>query len=99
MESKKLLEELNALVNAIEDSFAIIAGTIAEQADPATTLKRILSGTDAMKAMHGQSEWRERLMRSALKIVAMKARPASSNDPELQSLIASVLEAPTSTKH
>lgn len=85
------LHDLEQLVAAMEDSLAVIAGTIAESSDPRLILMHLCAGKEAFEKHHGQNDWRDRLLRSALKTCALKARSLSSDDPVLQSLIASVL--------
>lgn len=91
LSNEELLQELEQLVAAMEDSLAIIAGTISETTDPRLTLMNLCAAKEAIEANHGQNDWRDRLLRSALKISALKARSQSSTDPSLQSLISSVL--------
>ncbi len=94
MTNEELLIELETLVSAMEDSLAVIAGTIAEVAGPAATLGHLVAGRHGMEVSHGPNEWRDRLLRSAARIVALKARPHAANDPALQDLIARVLQGP-----
>lgn len=96
--NEELLQELEALVVAMEDSLAVIAGTICETSDPRRTLMNLCAGRDAIRANHGANEWRDRLLRSALKISALKARSKAAGDPTLQSLIASVLGEKTASE-
>lgn len=91
MDNEQLLKELELLVQAMEESLAIIAGTISETTDPRRTLMNFVSAKEAIEAHHGVNEWRDRLLRSALKICALKARSQAANDPILQNLISSVL--------
>lgn len=92
MSHEELLQELESLVSAIEDTFAILAGTIAETAPSrGAILKNMIAANDAMNDLHGRNEWRDRLTRSALKIAALKARSHAAKDPELASLISIVL--------
>ena len=91
MDDKEILKELESLVCAMEQSLAIITGTISETNDPRQTLRNLIASSDAAKTHHGPNEWRDRLMRSSLKIAALKARTVAANDPALQTLIASVL--------
>lgn len=99
METDALLHELEQLVMAMEDSLAIIAGTISETSDPAKTLANLVAGAKSVASHHGDNEWRDRLLRSALRLTALKARAqieasarhGAPEDPALRSLIASVL--------
>lgn len=99
MEQEQLLHELEQLVEAIEDSLAVIAGTISETSDPAMTLANLVAGSKSVQALHGDNAWRERLLRSALKLTALKARSkidaqvaaGHSDDLPLRVLIANVL--------
>ena len=91
MDNEQLLKELESLVSAMEESLAIITGTICETSDPAPVLMNLSAAEEAMKTNSGPNEWRDRLLRSSLKIAALKARSAGSNDPALQALISSVL--------
>ena len=97
MNNEELLKELESLVQAMEESLAIIAGTISETSDPVKTFQNILAGEEAQQNIHGSNEWRDRLLRSARKISALKARPLCSNDPALQALISSVLSGEKET--
>ncbi len=90
MNNEEILRELESLVCAMEESLAIIAGTISETGDPIKTLHSLLAGEEAAVKQFGQNAWRDRLMRSARKIAALKARH-DSNDPALRTLISSVL--------
>lgn len=91
MNDKEILKELESLVCAMEESLAIITGTISETSDPRLLLMNLCAGHDAAKTNYGTNDWRDRLMRSSLKIAALKARTVAANDPALQTLIASVL--------
>lgn len=99
MEQKQMLQELERLVIAMEESLAIVTGTIAEAAGPAATLHRLLEGNKAFDTLLGPNDWRDRLLRSSKKLVAMKALTkldmdvgqGHSDDPLLRSLIATVL--------
>jgi len=95
--NEALLKELESLVKAMEESLAIIAGTISETSDPVKTFQNILAGEEAQQNIHGPNEWRDRLMRSARKISALKARSAGSTDPALQALITNVLSGKKET--
>lgn len=95
MNNKELVKELNELVIAIEDSLTVLAGTIARQTGPAMTLANLVTGENAAIAQHGKNAWRDRLLGSAKKIVAIQARPLAADDPDLQSLISSVLSGRT----
>ncbi|MFA6015879.1 MAG: hypothetical protein WC742_12515 [Gallionellaceae bacterium] len=90
MNNEELLKELESLVCAMEESLAIITGTISETSDPVKTFQNILAGEEALQKTHGPNEWRDRLMQSARKIAALKARN-DLNDPALQTLISNVL--------
>lgn len=94
MTNEELLGELESLVEAMEQTLAIISGTIAELRGPPRVLRYMLAQKGAVEQYHGPNEWRDRLMRDMVRIVALKARPFAANDPELQSLIGSVLQAP-----
>lgn len=91
MKHEELLTELESLTAAMEDAIAIISGTIADGAGAGPTLKRLLAGQTAAQQQLGANSWRDRLLRSSVRLVALKARPESSADPELQTLIDSVL--------
>ncbi|HEY4698700.1 MAG TPA: hypothetical protein VIH29_11960 [Gallionella sp.] len=91
MNNEDILKELESLVCATEESLAIITGTISETSDPRRVLMNLCAGIEAAKTNNGQNDWRDRLMRSSLKIAALKARTAGSNDPVLQTLISNVL--------
>lgn len=94
MTNEELLRELESLVEAMEQTLAIISGTVAELRGPDLVLKHMLAAKGATESYHGPNQWRDRLVRDTLRIVALKARPLAADDPELQSLIASVLQAP-----
>lgn len=94
METEDLLRELESLVEAMEQTLTMITGTIAETTDPKRTLQHLLAAKGAAENTHGTNPWRDRLLRDSIRIVALKARPQAANDPALQTLIASVLEAP-----
>ncbi len=91
MNNEQILKELEALVCAMEESLAIIIGTISETSDASQLLRNLIASSDAANTHYGPSEWRNRLMHSSLKIAALKARNSGSNDSALQTLIASVL--------
>ncbi|MDR0770732.1 MAG: hypothetical protein LBE75_05990 [Burkholderiales bacterium] len=95
MTNEELLMELENLVIAIEDTFTAITGAICENTSPSRTLKNLLAAETALNVNHGPNEWRDRLFRSPLKIAALKSRAQAVNDPELQSLISSVLSGKT----
>lgn len=89
---EQLLHELESLVSALTDALAIMAGTIAEATQqPGATLKHLYSGQEAARTMHGQNEWRDRLLYPALVLVAQKAAPLAASDPSLQTLITTLL--------
>lgn len=94
MNMEELLEELESLVDAMGQTMAIMAGTLAEVRGPDHVLRQILGAKGAAETYHGPNQWRDRLLRDMVRIVALKARSAAVNDPELQTLIASVLESP-----
>lgn len=94
MTNEELLHELESLVEAMEQSLTIISGTIAETHGAPKTLRHMLAAKGAIEGEFGPNEWRDRLIRGMVRIVAIKARPAAQADPELQTLIASALEAP-----
>lgn len=75
----------------MEDALAIIAGALSDSTSAGPTLKRLLAGQAAAQQQLGANSWRDRLLRSSMRLVALKARPESSADPELQTLIDSVL--------
>ena len=83
----------------MEDSLAVIAGTISETTDPAKTLANLVAGARSVEAHHGANAWRDRILRSALRLTALKARSQIDaaaalglpDDPALRSLIANVL--------
>jgi len=90
MKNEEIMHELESLVCAMEESLTIITGTISETGDPVTTLHSLLAAEEAVTKQFGHNAWRDRLMCSARKIAAQKARHDSA-DPALQTLIASVL--------
>lgn len=92
MTNEEILKELESLVTAMEESLAIISGSVAAISEAPLLLKNLLSAKHAIEQQHGENEWRDRLMRSSLRIVALKSRPAAESDPALKSLITSVLE-------
>lgn len=94
MEMEELLHELEDLVDAIGQTMAIMSGTLAEAHGPDLVLRHILASKGVLESYHGPNEWRDRLIRDMVRIVAIKARPAGKADPTLQPLIASVLEGP-----
>lgn len=94
MNNEQILEELESLVEAIGQSMAILSGTMAEERGPGTVLRQMLAAKGATEYYYGPNQWRDRLVRDMLRIVATKARPESVDDPALQDLISSVLEAP-----
>ena len=87
----ELRRELDQLVAAMEESLAVIAGTIAETGDPQQTLMHLCAAKQSIEHHHGPNAWRDRLLRSALKICALKVRSSNPDDPALQSLAATVL--------
>lgn len=90
MTNEELLKEIESLVCAMEESLAIIMGTISETNDPVKVFLNLLAAEDSFVKQNGQNDCRDRLLKSARKISALKAR-YDSNDPALQSLIANVL--------
>lgn len=94
MEMNELLKELESLVDAIAQTMAIMSGTLAEVHGQDPVLRQILAAKGATEIYYGPNEWRDRLIREMVRIVAMKARPGAAADPELQNLIASVLGSP-----
>ncbi len=101
MTQEELLQELESLVSAMEESLSIITGAISEISGPKRVLMNLVAASQVMRQTHGLNEWRDRLMRSPLRIAALKARPLAANDPELQTLISSVLgdQKPTDRPH
>lgn len=91
MNNEDILRELESLVCAVEESLAIITGTISETSDPRQLLMNLCASSAAAKMNYGPNEWRDRLMHSSLKIAALKARSLNLNDPTLQILISTVL--------
>lgn len=91
MTNEELLNELESLVEAMEQVVAITIGTVAETGDPVAVLKHVLSGEQVMSVQYGPNEWRDRLMLSARRMAALKARPHVRGDSALQSLIATLL--------
>ena len=88
MTNEELLQELEQLVVALEDSFAVVTGVVAETGDPVATLRQLVAAKDAIGIARGKNGWRDRLLRSSVKIAAMKAAPHAGDDPALQTLIA-----------
>ncbi|MDY0014528.1 MAG: hypothetical protein RBS40_16755 [Rhodocyclaceae bacterium] len=73
MDQEELMNELDALVDAMEQSLTILTGTLAEATGPALTLQRLLQGQKSMAQLHGPSGWRDRLLGSSLKLAAIMA--------------------------
>lgn len=97
MTADELAEELESLVEGIEQSLMILAGSAAESGDAVTLLKNLIAGEEAVAGEFGPNGWRDRLVRKIQIVFAMKARPHASDDPALQSLIATLLTAQTET--
>lgn len=94
MDNNELLEELESLVDAIGQCFALMSGTLSRLHGADAVLRQVLDAKGALEQYHGANAWRDRLIRDMVRIVAIQARQAAPADPELQTLIASVLEAP-----
>ena len=56
----ELRRELDQLVAAMEESFAVIAGTIAETGDPQQTLMHLYATKQSIEHHHGPNAWRDR---------------------------------------
>lgn len=99
MDQDELLHELEALVTAMEQSLAIITGTLAEAAGPGPTLQRLVQGQQSMERLHGANDWRDRLMGSSVKLAGIMAMSVLNrgvsqgepDDPDLRVLIDSAL--------
>lgn len=92
MNEREILEELESAIEAMEQSLIIVTGLIAEQTNAGQTLRSLLEAEQAMKRQFGENAWRDRFLRRATQMTALKARRAASGDATLQSLIASVLD-------
>lgn len=93
MTNDDLLQEMESLVEAIEQSLAITIGVISETSDPAAVLRNLLAGEMAMSNEFGANGWRDRIVRKMQLVAALKARPAAESDPSLKSLIATLLKS------
>jgi hypothetical protein len=91
MENEEILKELESLVEATEQSFAIIVGTLAQLNDPGLVLKNFLASENAARQLFGPNEWRDRFVRRMEQIAALKAKTANPSDAETRNLIATVL--------
>lgn len=94
MKIEALLHELEDLVTGISQCLTMLASTQAELHGAKPVLQNLLAAKGAYEQTEGPNEWRDRLVRDMVRIVALRARPAAQDDADLQSLIASVLEAP-----
>lgn len=87
MEQDELLQELESLVEAFEQTFGVIAGLVAEQTDIKKAFMYVHIAESALLNQHGPNAWRDRLMRKVIATCAIKARRVASGDPHLQALI------------
>jgi hypothetical protein len=78
-----------------------MSGALAEVRGPDHVLRQMLAAKQGMQTQYGPNEWRDRLTREMLQIVALKAHRFATSDATLQSLIASVFQssAGRSMKH
>jgi hypothetical protein len=100
MTNNELLLELEQHAQATEQCLALIAGALAAQTDPKQVLMLLVSGMNATQEQFGANDWRKRMLRWPLRIVALKARQQHPNDLALQTQISILLadwypEAPT----
>jgi len=86
-----LLEDLELLVEAIEQSMTILTGSIATQGNAGELLRQLVAAEGAMQKLAGPNAWRDRLMAKMTASAAQKARAQGVSDPALQGLVASVL--------
>lgn len=91
MNEQKILEELESAIEAFEQSFAIITGLLAEQTDAKATFLHLVHAEAVASKEWGPNDWRDRLLRKAIAMSALKALPLAKGDPALQTLIAKVL--------
>lgn len=94
MTNEELLQEMESLVEAIEQSLAITIGAVAASGDPVTVLRHVLRAEQAMSSEFGPNAWRDRLVRKLQIVSALIARPHAT-DPSLQQLIATLLKPQT----
>lgn len=91
MNEQQILAELESAIEAMEQSLIIVTGLIADQTNAGQTLRSLLEAEQAVKLQFGENAWRDRLLRRATQMTALKARKAAAGDATLQTLIASVL--------
>jgi len=87
----ELREGFEELLEATEQTFAVLAGIIAEQTEPGTTLRELLHGEQALNLEFGPNGFRDRFFRRMLVRSSSVARRRAPHDAALQSLAASVL--------
>lgn len=87
----ELREGFEELLEATEQTFAVLAGIISEQTAPGTTLRELLHGEQALSLQFGPNGFRDRFFRRMLVRSSSVARRQAPGDAALQSLVASVL--------
>ncbi len=95
MENTEIHLELESLVEAIEQTFTILIGTIAETTAPATLLTHLRLAEDTANNEFGPNEWRDRVVRKMQLVVALKARQDARTDASQQKLISILLTPQT----
>ena len=91
MTQDELLIEMESLVEAIEQAFAIVIGILGETGDAGAVLRQLLAAEEAAGRQYGPNGWRDRIVRKMQLIAALKARRLTEGDPSLRSLIDAVL--------
>lgn len=91
IDNEDLRLELERTVEAFEQVFAILVGVVAEQTDVAATFKQLAAAETSALVNFGPNEWRDRLLRKATVLCALKARKVAHGDPALRALVTRVL--------
>ena len=92
MDNSEVLVEMESLVEGIEQSLAVLIGTISETSDPVALLKNLIGAEEGVGRQYGPNAWRDRLVRKMQIMAALKARRAPGCDASLQTLIATLLQ-------
>lgn len=92
LSADEIAVEMESLVEAVEQCFAIVVGIISETSDPGRVLRELLQAESATSLDYGPNGWRDRIARKMEIMAALKARRLQPGDEALQTLVTTVLQ-------